>query len=330
MRGGMLKAFDHMFVVCPVVVTGGPEALHQLAQFANESGIRSTVAYYGSGATVRASNDQLILKSAAKNPCLTAYAKYNPVVGDGDFPLSDTTLVVLPEVIAWHAERFRPAAIAVWWLSVNNAFHATSPLRDEGKRKAYFAQTSITHLCQTNYATSTLRRQGVEETYDLVDYTDDLFTLRPPEAPNEGQALAYNPKKGAELAQSFFDANPELEPRRIERMNKAEIAAVFRQTRIYVEFGHNPGKDRMPREAACAGCIVVARRAGGTAYFGDVPLPAAFKFSDEDVASGRLADLIRTINADPQPYWEQQAYYRRYLYTERDLMRLQVKRLFGR
>ena len=325
----MGTSYDRMFVICPTTVTGGPEALHQLAQLANEAGIDSLLAYYGEGATVSTSRGVLKVEAPARNPCLVAYAKYNPIVASGEYELDSRSLVILPEVIGWHAKRFHPAKVMVWWLSVNNAFHPKSPLKDEAQRTAFFADDAVDHLCQTFYAAAVLERQGMRRTYELVDYTDDLFTLRRPQAPNFGDQIAFNPKKGPELARIFFGANSDLMPRPIENMNKGQIAEVFRQTRIYVEFGHNPGKDRMPREAACAGCIVVARRAGGTAFFGDSPLPAKFKFSDADVASGHLADLVRSIARDPQPFWEEQSYYRRYLYSERDLMELQVKRLFG-
>ena len=326
----MYNRYERIFVLCPTTLTGGPEALHQLAQLTNEAGIETRLGYYGTGSIVRGANGRLILKPDLQNPCVAGYAKYNPLIGVGDYPLDDRTLVVLPEVIAWHAERVKPADVAVWWLSVDNAFHRTSPLRREAERRSFFADRSIHHLCQTNYAAGLLRREGVERIYDLVDYTDDAFTLRPPLGPNSGAALAYNPKKGVALAEAFFAENPGFEPRRIEEMTKAQIVEVFRQTRTYVEFGHNPGKDRMPREAACAGCIIVARKLGGTAHFGDVPLSNKFKFSEEDVGSGRLTALLREIDRDPQPFWEEQAYYRRYLYSERALMKLQVERLFGR
>ena len=82
----------------------------------------------------------------------------------------------------------------------------------------------------------------------------------------------------------------------------------------------------MPREAACVGCIVLARR-GGSTYFEDMPLDHSFKFEEQDVTSGRLAALIKTIAQDPLPYFEAQNIYRHHLYLDKEQMVLQARRL---
>ena len=98
---------------------------------------------------------------------------------------------------------------------------------------------------------------------------------------------------------------------------------------IYVEFGNNPGNDRLPREAACVGCIVLAKRAGGSAYFEDMPLDDRFKFNEQAIKSGKLAEIVKAIARDPLPHFEGQSYYRHHLYLEKDQMILQVRRLLG-
>jgi hypothetical protein len=83
----------------------------------------------------------------------------------------------------------------------------------------------------------------------------------------------------------------------------------------------------MPREAASVGCIVVARTAGGSAYFEDTPLDDIFKFAKQDVTSGKLAALIKAIARDPALYFEAQRFYRNHIYLEKEQMVLQVRRL---
>jgi hypothetical protein len=206
---------------------------------------------------------------------------------------------------------------------------AKAQLRDPEYRKSFLANDRIIHFCQTHYAREVLRGLGVKQTYDLVDYTDDLFTLMPPKGPNSGDRVAYNPRKGGELAQAFFATNSTIDATPIQDMTKLQIYEAFRDTQIYVEFGHNPGKDRLPREAACAGCIVLVRDRGGSSFFGDTPLDRFFKFSDDDVTSGVLAGKIRDVRQDPGMFWERQAFYRNVLYAERELMRLQARQLFA-
>ena len=323
-----MKRDEQILIFCPIAVTGGPEAIHQLAQIANELGVKSQIVYYGGDAKIRIEGANFLYQPPSSNRCLAAYQKYNPIVAS-NLTFNETTLVILPEVLFQQVLRFAPADVAIWWLSVDNAFHPNSLLLQDQYRRDFFANDRIIHLCQTFYSRALLRSHQVNKMYDLVDYTDDLFTLVPPRAPNKSGPIAYNPRKGHDLAAKFFEANPEIEQLPIRGMTKAQVYTLFRKTQIYLEFGHNPGKDRMPREAACAGCIVLARNKGGTAYFDDTPLDTFFKFDDEEVISGSLAKKVLEIAATPDRYWSQQAYYRRYLYTERELMRLQAKRLFG-
>ncbi len=323
-----MERYEKIFILCPATVSGGPEAIHQLAQITNELGVRTYIAYYDRHSPPTIDRSRVCYEPASANPCLSYYQKYNPVAA-ADVNLSETTLLILPEVLFDTARQVRDHTAAIWWLSVDNAFSKHSKLRDPEYRKSFFANDRIIHLCQTHYAREVLRGLGVKQTYDLVDYTDDLFTLMPPKVPNSGNRVAYNPRKGGDLAQTFFAKNPAIDATPIQDMTKMQIYEAFRDTQIYVEFGHNPGKDRLPREAACAGCIVLVRDRGGSSFFGDTPLDQFFKFSEDDVTSGVLTGKIRDIRLNPGEFWKRQAFYRNVLYAERELMRLQARQLFA-
>jgi hypothetical protein len=172
-----------------------------------------------------------------------------------------------------------------------------------------------------------LRERGVRRIFDLVDYTDPRFIAAKPVHPNRTFTIAYNPRKAGTLAKHFFDRHPDIPGCPIIGMSKAQVRDALSRTMIYVEFGRNPGNDRMPREAACVGCIVLAKAAGGSAYFEDMPLDDRFKFEEQDVTSGKLAALIKAIAHDPMPYFEAQSFYRHHLYLEKEQMVLQARRL---
>jgi hypothetical protein len=172
-----------------------------------------------------------------------------------------------------------------------------------------------------------LRERGVRRIFDLVDYTDPRFIAAKPVHPNRTFTIAYNPRKAGTLAKHFFDRHPDIPGCPIIGMSKDQVRDALSRTMIYVEFGRNPGNDRMPREAACVGCIVLAKAAGGSAYFEDMPLDDRFKFEEQDVTSGKLAALIKAIAHDPMPYFEAQSFYRHHLYLEKEQMVLQARRL---
>ncbi|KAL3809235.1 hypothetical protein ACHAXA_005283 [Cyclostephanos tholiformis] len=68
----------------------------------------------------------------------------------------------------------------------------------------------------------------------------------------------------------------------------------------YIDFGPHPGMDRLPREAALAGCIVITNREGAAAHDEDVPLPQEFKFRTFDVEAlhALLGDICRGDSAE--------------------------------
>jgi hypothetical protein len=305
------------------VTSGGPECIHQLAQIINDLGVRAEIIYAGTNFRIR--KDTLTYEPTSNNPALEEYARYSPIVARS-VPLK-RTLVILPEMYALQHELFAPARFAYWWLSWNNAFVKGGPLSDQTLRAKFLARSDILHLAQTFRAHAHLRREGARQILDLINYTDPRFTTVKPVHPNRTFTVAYNVRKAGQLAKHFFDRHPDIPSCPIVGMSKDQVRDALSCAMIYVEFGHNPGNDLMPREAACVGCIVLAKAAGGSAYFEDMPLDDSFKFEEQDVTSGKLAALIKAIAHDPVAYFEAQSFYRHHLYLEKEQMVLQVRRL---
>ena len=310
--------------LCPPVITGGPEAIHQTAQLLNEQGMPADIAYYGGDAQMVVDGGTVLCRPPSENPCLTAYAKYAPVVCER-FLLRRHHLVVLPEPLAAEAGTFPRASVAIWWLSVDNG---TVPA-DEQRRRAFFADRNIRHFTQSEYAADFLRQQGVTGSYPLGDYTDPEFTSFVPAGPNPEPTLAYNPVKGPELSERFFAAHPELTGLPLRGMSKAEIVAAMRRTMVYVDFGHLPGKDRLPREAAASGAVVFLRRMGAGRFHDDFPVSDFFRFDEADVASGDLAGRLAAVQADPARFWVQQQHFRDRIRGEREELADQLRALRG-
>jgi hypothetical protein len=319
----ILKHMKRATFLCPAVTTGGPEAIHQVAQVFNRHGVPSDIAYYGGGGSVTVREGRLDVVPPEDNPCTTAYAAYDPVTCRGAL-LRPHHLIVLPEVLAGHSGGFGRAAVAIWWLSVDNSPVAT----DAALQVAVRADSAVKHLHQSAYAADFVRRLGVRS-LPLGDFTTAEFTADPPTGPGPDQAIAYNPAKGADLAAEFFAAHPELADVPVQGMSRAATAALFRQTMLYVDFGHLPGKDRLPREAAASGSIVFLHDRGAGHHAEDFPVPDFFRFRTEDVASGELHRRVRAVLDDPGPAWQQQQQLRDGIQAERDQLDDEVRHLRG-
>ncbi len=327
----MIPRFSQVALLCSESVTGGPEALHQLAYTINRHGGNAQMAYFGSQSKVQLLPDRIRAEMAPDTPGLSAYAAYEPR------PLQEMlfgpdTLLVFPEVSVQQAREVNAGNKAVWWLSVDNALNQNPNLRYKSYLDHLFADTSLVHLYQSDYARDFLVKSGARRIHPLFDYTDSSF-LRPTADTSPRPArVAYFPRKGGDKAALFVaqsQASPEpLAFAPIENMSKAQVKETLESCAVYIDFGHHPGKDRVPREAACAGAVVLLHEQGAACFFADHPLDAAHVFSLADIQSGRLQARVREIIADPRPHLDAQRHYRQKIWLEREEFDLQVKSFF--
>src|SRR5262249_10426608 len=182
---------DFVLLGCPSAISGGPEAIHQLAQIINDLGVRAEIVYGNTDFKIK--RHKLTYEPAVKDPVREEYARYSPIVARS-VPLTERTLVILPEMHALMHKMFAPAGIAYWWLSWDNAFAKGSRLSDQALHAKFFGQRDILHLAQTFRAHICLREKGVRQILDLVDYTDPRFTTAKPVHPNPTFTIAYNPR----------------------------------------------------------------------------------------------------------------------------------------
>jgi hypothetical protein len=82
---------------------------------------------------------------------------------------------------------------------------------------------------------------------------------------------------------------PEVEFVALAGLSRAELVAHLRAAMVYVDLGAHPGRDRLPREAAACGCVVVVGRRGAGGNAIDVPIPERY----------RVETPSRTVSAEP-------------------------------
>jgi hypothetical protein len=245
-----------IFVWTPAANTGGPEALHQLADSCTRQGMECYLFYPDNRRQV-----------APPFACYTHLQIADRISDDAD------CVVVLPELCTPMVPMFRQARVVFWWLSVDN---------NRGQFTD-FQNQRIVHAYQSEYARLYLEARGCARSYPLFDYINDSYRLHTAPCGEKLNLIAFNAQKGLEITRHLI---PPLchaygfAP--LAGLNRPQVKELLLRSRVYLDFGHHPGKDRGPREAALMrNCIVVAHL-GAARNLTDVPIPRQYKI-DIDV-----------------------------------------------
>jgi hypothetical protein len=278
-------------VVCPAeVVTGGPESLHNLVATLSSIGECAEIVYYpftGNGVVP------------------DAYVDYNVKVG----VISDEVgvLLILPEILCFEAKRFSGATVAIWWLSVDNfrekKYHSWRDSFRYIKKCMMGSRPWLGARSLKNYLN--FSKSFYDEAYlkanDIVSqkltgpiampYVNQISQVNLLTRKNQ---ILYNEKKGKNIVARLIAACPEFRFVPLSGLSRQELIYKYQESKLYIDFGHHPGRERMPREAAACGCCVVTGRRGSAGNLFDIPIPARYKLSDYDINFND--DFRKTVN----------------------------------
>lgn len=305
--------YRKVLVVCPGnALTAGPEALHQLVGTLHRLGQPAAIVYHPFGQDFE-----------------TPLPYRRHLAPTGRFADEPGTLIVFPEIFTRIALRVDRAEAAVWWMSVNN-FTGERYGRVWRDRLRYFkyklkgrvpwggvkAVSGLRQFAQSDYARAFLESHGIRS-LPLSDpipvYTDAGYVAALEQrlaGATRRNLIVYNPSKGALVTSKLRSAYPQWAFQPLHGLDREQLAEVFLQARLYIDFGHHPGKDRLPREAALHGCCVITARHGCAANRVDVPIPDRFKLDVRDPNFvGMFGELVREVftrfdncSAEFQPY----------------------------
>lgn len=243
--------------------SGGPEAVHQLVDMANQIEPGSAALCY-----VPCEQNHSITKEYQNY--------YIPTIIKKDIP--DKSVVILPESLPGMVSYFSQRC-ALWWLSVDNF----------GLNELHTLDKFVLHLSQSYYSSEFVNNLGFK-THNLSDYINEIFIddIRFDKQKN----ITTNPAKGLDLINDFMSKNPSMDTIFLSKMSKEEMKQVLQRSMVYIDFGHHPGKDRIPREAALAGAIVLAHLKGSAKNSIDIPIDDFYKFDNIEVLPKKINDIF--------------------------------------
>jgi hypothetical protein len=314
-----------VFVLCPgKVVTGGAELLHQLVHILNNHKVDAYMVYFD---------------GALETP--VEYQRYNTKIAD--IVIEDKqNIVVLYEAIFDRTRNYKDCQLLLWWLSVDHFFIYSLPYLslsdyfkwDTGmafnvifrrlgylfiKKRNYFknnltikglSELNVVNGYQSDYAKDFLVKNNFKNTIPLSDYINrDFYNVI---ADNTGKEniILYNPKKGLAFTKKLIEQMPHLTWIPLQGMTRQQLKEVFKKSKLYVDFGYHPGKDRIPREAVLNGCCVITGVLGSAGHYEDIPISDNYKIDQNKVSINEITGRIQDILDNYDTHIKNFEYYR--------------------
>mgnify|MGYP006972501665 FL=1 len=293
--------YKKVYVVAPFGhCTGGVELAHQLVDYLRNKQVEAYIVYAEKGE-----------KSISKDQTITAnYSKYNlkstSIIED-----SPENILVLPEIYFEFILKYKNIKIACWWMSVDFRYTRTtfremfrfkknfrSKLGLEGYCREFKNDNAllkkenrrILHLYQSHYAQYHLYSNGFSHLLPLSDYIN--LDLVGDVSCAKRNVVLYNPAKGYEFTKKIIVALPDVKFVPLKGLNREQLRELLETSKLYIDFGHFPGKDRLPREAVSNGCCIMTGKLGASYFYEDVPVGDIYKF---DVCENSIPSIVAEI-----------------------------------
>lgn len=271
------KENSHIYIACPAnQATGGPYLLHQLAFKLIQLGYNAKIFY--------------LSNSSNAHPVHEFY-KDLEIPYTLEIENNSRNILITPESFANLILKYNNIQKVIWWLSVDNFFETNKKASFSIKRflglkekRFYYnfqKEPAHSHWVQSTYAEHFLQSKGISDIHYLSDYLNEIFISELKDksfnSNNKENIICYNPKKGFEVTKILIEKTPHLKWTAIENMSPNDVKELLLKSKVYIDFGHHPGKDRIPREAAMCGCIVITNRKGSASFFEDISIPDQYK-----------------------------------------------------
>lgn len=239
-----------ILVICPAsCATGGTEALHLLASELNKlDGVHAMIWYWD-------------IRGGDPNP--PEFASYNCEFVT-KMPDGFDGVVISPEIWANDVTEYTNCIRVIYWLGVDAYAGWTQP----AARGDFLKDKEILHIAQSEYAYDFLKTLGVKNIMKLTDVLNADFYADYKETERSNVVL-YNPAKATPFMTTLIKECNGIQFKPIQNMTRQQVIEAMRGSKLYIDFGEFPGRERIPREAVLCGCCIITSKIGSAGYYYD-------------------------------------------------------------
>ncbi|TDO21419.1 hypothetical protein [Pedobacter duraquae] len=324
-----------IYVLCPAeIATGGPEALHQLTHHLIKQGFDAYMYY---------------VPNDVPNPVNPQYEIYKAPYTT-HLENQEKNVVVMPETFLppLYQKEFSRMQKVIWWLSVPYYFECLEPWKARISKKKFYGIKSflspskypplptlgriskmpVYNIRHSFFSESFLKENHVPIAGKISDYMNQSFFDKfKPDTKRENQVL-YNPKKNGEFLNQIMDASPDINWVAVENLSPTGVAELMNTSKVYVDFGFHPGKERMPREACIMKCCMIIGKDGSAKYAEDMPIPELYRFEKDQNKIPEIINLIRNCLSNYDEHIKAFEPYQQELAEEETTFKADIAALF--
>ena len=326
-----LNKKSKIYILCPAYIpTGGPESIHLLCENLLKRGLNAYIVYNHSShpggighpghGVIDRSDDWVYHVKEGKHP---EYDKYNTQSTDY-IEDNENNLLISPEIFLNSLEKFNKIQKSIWWLA--------SRIEEDGiynPHKWFNSDENVYHFHNSYFAEYMLRSLPYfsdSNIYQLQTYVNSDFG----DSNNKKNIVSYNPKKGFEYTNQIIEnCGGDIEFQPIKNMGRKEVIKTLQNSKVYIDFGHHPGRERMPREAALCGCCVITGFRGSAQFFRDVPISDNYKFNIDPFPLKNIINTIKDCVYNYEINIENFNHYKRVLKNNPLQFNIDVDNIFG-
>ncbi len=346
-----------VFVMAPAnTFTGGPEILHQVA-----ADIKTTF---------KVNVNMVYLPLLENNPIHENFKKYKLDYSNFVDDNENNILIIPEHYqFLEHSLKYKKIKKILWWLSIDNYFgykfryNYNKFLRSIIKipfnilkifnkmtynifgiytyhdylkflysyynlRKFKELKQIDLHLSQSNYAFNYLKAYFKNLKF-LSDYQrDEILKNIKNFKKNKKNLICYSSKSNEfiESIQSAYN----FKMIKLSGLNTKQIINIFKKTKVYLDFGYHPGKDRMPREAALFDNCIITNKKGSAKNKLDIPINEKYKIEEKKTNLKKIEKIILNIfnkHRNELKYFKK---YKKIILNEKKVFYKDLKKIFVR
>lgn len=305
-----------IIIFCPGdIISGGVNSLHNLCSLLVRNGFNATMYYFNAKPDIINSH-QII--------------SYNVNRYDGKIDEPDQ-IIIVPETMIEILTTFSKAKKIIYWLALKYYFKnppwrppfhikpvrkliscrsyygysggilesAKRKLNEFSKSKFNIWTEDYIHISNSHFVANYCMHRGAKKSFVLLNPIRNEFYNKEANLNSRTETILFGPKTPKLLVLFARIFLKEFKIIQLRHIPFKKVYKLMSKSLVFAEFGNNPGRDRMPREAAMLGCIVFMNTRGSNALKEDYNIDNQYKIIDKLI---NYPHIIKEIRKAAQNY----------------------------